>query len=154
MAATEGEPRTEEEQSFAIDLTFKRGYQLAANFGRPGVAELLVDEFPPMGDGLGPNPSRMLATAVGHCLASSFLFCVRKARVEVTGLAVRVEGTMVRNERGRLRIGEIRVRLSPGLRPGDRDRIGRCLEIFEDFCIVTQSVRHGVKVEVEVAPQP
>ncbi len=153
MAASEGTAPVEEGQSFALDLTFKEGYQFAVDYAQPGMGELLVDEFPPIGAGRGPNPSRMLATAVGHCLASSFLFCVRKARVEVTGLAVRVEGAMVRNERGRLRIGEIKVRLSPSLRPGDRDRIGRCLELFEDFCIVTQSVRHGVNVAVDVTPQ-
>ncbi len=35
----------------------------------------------------------------------------------------------------------------------DKDRIGRCLELFEDFCVVTASVRKGVEVEVQVVPQ-
>ncbi len=143
----------EETRPFALDLTFKSGYEFTVDFAQPGIAELLVDEFPPIGAGRGPNPSRMLAVAVGHCLASSFLFCVRKARVEIAAMAVRVDGTMIRNEKGRLRIGGLKVRLAPQVRPEDRDRIGRCLELFEDFCIVTQSVRHGVNVEVEVAPQ-
>jgi hypothetical protein len=29
--------------------------------------------------------------------------------------------------------------------------MGRCLEMFEDFCIVGQSVRQGIDVGVEVA---
>lgn len=32
----------------------------------------------------------------------------------------------------------------------DRERMKRCLDIFEDFCIVTQSVRKGVDVKVEL----
>jgi hypothetical protein len=28
----------------------------------------------------------------------------------------------------------------------------RCLELFEDFCVVTQSVRAGINVEVDVEP--
>ena len=143
----------EEPRTFALDLTFKDGYEFVVDFARSGVAPFLVDEQPPIGAGRGPNPARLLATAVGHCLASSFLFCVRKSRVDVTAMAVRVEGTMMRNERGRLRIGGLRVRLAPGIRAEDRERLGRCLELFEDFCVVTQSVRAGLDVQVEVAPQ-
>ena len=65
-------------------------------------------------------------------------------------LRTRVEGTLVRNDQGRLRIGGIRVRLEPDVAPELRDRMGRCLELFEDFCIVTQSVRDGIDVQVEV----
>ncbi len=118
MPVTEKPGQAEEAGSFALSLTFKGGYQFTVDFAQPGVAPLLVDEHPPIGAGAGPNPARMLATAVGHCLASSFLFCVRKARIEPTGLAVRVEGAMVRNQRGRLRIGELKVRLAPELKPG------------------------------------
>jgi organic hydroperoxide reductase OsmC/OhrA len=143
----------EEPRPFALDLTFKDGYEFAVDFGRPGLTPLVVDEQPPIGAGRGPNPARLLATAVGHCLASSFLFCVRKSRIDVTAMTVHVEGVTVRNERGRLRVGGLRVRLAPGVRAEDRERLARCLEIFEDFCIVTQSVRGGLDVQVEVAPQ-
>lgn len=146
--------KREEPGTFGLNLSFKDGYEFAVDFQQPGVPELVVDEHPPIGAGRGPSPARMLATAVGHCLASSFLFCVRKTRLEIRAFAVRVEGTMVRNERGRLRIGELRVRLAPEVRAADRERIGRCLELFEDFCIVIQSVRGGLKVDVEVVPQP
>ena len=61
---------------------------------------------------------------------------------------------MVRNQRGRLRIGELKVRLAPEVRPEDRERIARCLELFEDFCIVTQSVRQGIAIDVQVEGVP
>jgi len=146
--------KREASETFGLTLAFTHGYEFTVDFAQPGVSELVVDEHPPLGAGRGPSPARMLATAVGHCLASSFLFCVRKARVDVQGFTVRVDGTMVRNQRGRLRIGELKVRLAPDVRAEDRERIGRCLELFEDFCIVTQSVREGLKVEVEVVLQP
>lgn len=40
------------------------------------------------------------------------------------------------------------------LRPEDGERIGRCLELFEDLCVVTQSVRTGIDVQVAVEPKP
>ena len=143
----------EEPRAFALDLTLKDGYEFTVDFARAGLEPLVVDEQPPIGVGHGPNPARLLATAVGHCLASSFLFCVKKSRIDVTTLTVHVEGTIVRNPRGRLRLGGLEVRLAPSIRAEDRGRLGRCLEIFEDFCIVTQSVRDGLDVRVEVAPQ-
>jgi hypothetical protein len=30
--------------------------------------------------------------------------------------------------------------------------VGRCLDLFEDFCIVTESVRKGIDVQVKVVP--
>ena len=47
------------------------------------------------------------------------------------------------------------VKLHPDVAAGDVERMSRCLGLFEDFCIVTQSVRDGVDVQVEVAaPAP
>jgi len=76
-----------------------------------------------------------MAAAVGHCLSASALYCLRKARIPVTGMRTVVEGSFVRNERSRLRIGGIKVTIQPEVSAADQDRMGRCLEIFEDFCV-------------------
>src|SRR5690606_4222836 len=91
-----------------------------------------------------------LAAAVGNCMSASLKYCLDRSRVELQDLRVRVEGSIARNERGRFRIAAMRVRLEPTLAEQDLDRIGRCLEIFEDFCIVGQSVRQGIDIEVDV----
>lgn len=144
------------DERFALTLTLREGFQFAAAFDDPNVPELVLDEPPPLGEGRGPNAARILAAAVGNCLGASLLFCLRRARIEVRELRVGVEGALVRNERGRLRIGEIRVQLQPEVPAEQRARMGRCLDIFEDFCIVTESVRRGidVRVAVEVAEAP
>ena len=36
--------------------------------------------------------------------------------------------------------------------PAEQRRMRRCLELFEDFCVVTQSVRSGSEVDVAVEP--
>ena len=132
------------EGSFSVELEQIGNYRFRADFGN---SELFVDEPPPLGEGSGPNASRVLATAVANCLSASLIFCLEKFRNEVEGLKTRATGTLVRNEKGRLRIGrmDVEIRLD-----GDYDHVDRCLAQFEDFCVVTASVRQGIPVGVKV----
>jgi uncharacterized OsmC-like protein len=141
-----------EGQPFEVTLDLKSGYEFQVDFQQASVPVLVVDEPPPLGEGHGPNPARLLAASVANCLAASLLFCLRRSRIEVQGLRATVRGAIVRNERGRLRIDALQVSIQPEVLPEDRDRMGRCLDIFEDFCIVTQSVRDGFDVKVNVEP--
>lgn len=140
----------EQHGEFAVSVRLRHDYECNVTFHDSPAPDITVDEHPPIGAGAGPNPARMLAASVGHCLGSSLLFCLRRARVDVQGLEVSVRGRLARNERGRLRVGELSVSLAPEVAEADRERMGRCLEIFEDFCIVTGSVRQGIDVKVEV----
>lgn len=140
------------DESFQISLTLREGYEMSADFGLPGVEPLLFDEPAPLGAGHGPNAARVLASAVGNCLAASLLFCLRKARVDVQELRATVTGTMARNERGRLRITGLRVRLEPVVPADQHDRMARCVELYEDFCLVSQSVRQGIDITADVHP--
>jgi uncharacterized OsmC-like protein len=67
-------------------------------------------------------------------------------------LGVRVDGTTARNDAGRFGVTGLNVRLSPTATAADRERINRCVALFEDLCIVTGSVRQGIAVHVEVTP--
>jgi uncharacterized OsmC-like protein len=137
-------------ERFALQLTLEEGYQFRVRFDRDDLSPLVVDELPPLGAGAGPNPVRLLATAVGHCLAASLTYCLGRSRVALQGLTVDVEGTLVRNEQGRLRVSELRVTLAPDVDAEALPRLQRCRELFEQFCIVTESVRHGIDVQVNV----
>lgn len=137
-------------ESFAVTLHRNDNYRFNVDFGLENVPSLETDELPPLGEAAGPNPARLLAAAVGNCLAASLLFCLNKSRLEVKDLAVRVEGSYARNEKGRLRIEGLSVILEPELADGLDGRLDRCTYLFEEFCIVTQSVRDGLNINVEV----
>jgi uncharacterized OsmC-like protein len=139
-------------REFSIELRLEEEYRFTVDFGGAGMERLQVDEPEPLGGGAGPNAVRLLGAAIGNCLAASLLFCLQRSRVAVAGLKATVEGTMVRNEQGHYRVGSVTVRLQPGIAAEDRSRIERCLGIYEDFCVVTQSVRDGLQVEVTVEP--
>jgi organic hydroperoxide reductase OsmC/OhrA len=140
------------QHGFTVTLERVDGYEFRVDAHDIGVRGLTVDEAPPLGAGEGLNPTRMLGAAVGHCLAASLLFCLTKAKIDVGGVNVSVNGAVERNERGRLRITRIDVTLRPQVSAEDALRVSRCSAIFDDYCIVTQSVRRGVEVNWTVEP--
>ena len=140
------------EPGFSLTLDRLERYRFDARFDDDAWPALRLDEPEPLGEGTGPNASRVLAAAIGNCLSASLVFCLEKARVPVGDVTARVEGHFTRNERGRMRIGGIKVTIQPRVDGIPRSRLARCMELFEDFCVVTQSVRDGIDVQVEVEP--
>jgi organic hydroperoxide reductase OsmC/OhrA len=139
-----------EEQTCETRIEMLQDYQFKVSFSREGLEPLMMDEPQPVGKGQYPNAGLLIAAATGNCLASSLSFCLRRARVEVKGMTAVVRTTIERNKKGRLRITEIHVELKPVV--GNLKKFDICKDIFEDFCIVTQSVRKGIPVKVDVSP--
>ena len=139
-----------EQEVFITKLDRVKDYQFKVEFDLPGMQELVTDEPEPVGKNSGPNASRLLSAAVGNCLSSSLVFCLSKGRVDVGDLKTSVETVMRRNEKGRWRITALKVKLHPVIREVDVSRSQRCLGLFEDFCIVTESVRKGIEVDVDI----
>lgn len=139
-----------DEKEFTLTLSLEEGFKFDTEFDGEKMANLLFDEPPPLGGAEGPNAARVLGAAVGNCLSASLLFCLKKARVDVTGMRTEVTGKIVRNEKGRFRVEKISTRLVTGVPPEQQERVARCLDVFEDFCIVSASVRQGIDVDVEV----
>ena len=134
-----------------ILLQQQADYRFAVQFDGTAIAPLTTDEPPPLGGGAGPNPARLLGAAVANCLAASLLFALRKFGNEPGPLQAIAEVALVRNSQGRLRIPRIAVELRLGVAWGSLVHADRALAQFEDFCIVTQSVRQGIEVDVQVA---
>lgn len=134
---------------FKVSLELLENYVFKVDFGEFG--DIITDEAPPLGNGEGPGPSRLVAAAVGNCLCASLLFSLRKLKDKPTGVRAEVVGNLERQD-GRWRIGHLQVRLhieDPEL----LEHLPQALAQFEDFCIVTQSIRQGIPVDVEVVNQ-
>jgi organic hydroperoxide reductase OsmC/OhrA len=142
-----------EEGRFTIHLEQQEGFKTTVKFDWAQVPDLLLDEPPPLGEKAGPNPSRMLAVAAANCLGSSLLFCVFKEVPPANCLRVEATCILVRNEKKRLRIGGLEVRLIVADVVKEAPRFPRCKELFEDFCVVTASIRQGIPVQVTVLDQ-
>jgi uncharacterized OsmC-like protein len=135
---------------FTIEIDQIEDYAFRVRFDKDQFAPLSMDEPPPLGKDSGPNASRILAAAVGNCLSASLLFCARKGRMEIGPIHTRVRAQLTRNERGRWRVARIQAEIDPRIPPAERENAMRCLDLFEDYCVVTASVRQGIPVEVSV----
>jgi uncharacterized OsmC-like protein len=142
-----------DERTYHTTLRLARDYQFVAEFPDLSTtpAPLVLDEPAPLGGDRGPNAAALLGAAIGDCLAASLAFCLHKSRVNMDHLEAEVVTHVGRNERGNLRITGVDVELRPEVDEADTPRLERCERLFEDFCIVTESVRHGIPVNIHVA---
>ena len=139
-----------EPNTVRLHLEQDTAYGFRIRFDAATMPELLSDEGAPLGEGRGPNPADLLLAGVANCLGASLLFALRKFKNAPAPIKVEIEADKVRNEAGRWRIPKARVRILLADSAASFEHFERILGQFEQFCIVTQSVREGVEVEVEV----
>jgi organic hydroperoxide reductase OsmC/OhrA len=135
---------------FTIELVQQTDYRFEVRFDSPAVPALITDEAPPLGHDAGPNPSRLLLLAVANCLSASLLFALRKFKSEPGPLRTSATASLMRNEQNRMRVKHIHVDIHLGVASTELNQLDRALAQFEDFCIVTQSVRAAIPVDVRV----
>lgn len=139
-----------EERTHHVTVRLAQGYGFVAEFPDiPGAVPIHFDEPAPLGAGAAPSAAAVLGAAIGNCLAASLTFCLRRARFDVTNLEADVTTRVIKNEKGRFRIHDVEVQLRPTI--AGTGSFERCADLFEDFCIVTASVQHGIPVRVQLA---
>lgn len=135
-----------EHNQFSVKMELLENYLFKVDFGDFG--DVLTDEPPPLGNGEGPNPARLVAAAVGNCLCASLLFALRKQKDNPGAIQATVSGHLERQD-GLWRIGGMEVVMQVD-NPASLPHLPQALEQFEAFCIVTQSIRSGIPITVNV----
>ena len=138
------------ERSVETKLKLIEGYKFDVNFDVDYLPNLVADEPKPIGEGSGPNAPRLLAAAVGQCMSSSLIYCLKKARIPINNIETTVKTNLFKNEKGRTRIKNIDIQILLEINEEHKSRLNRCLTIFEEYCTVTQSIRNGIQVNVKV----
>jgi organic hydroperoxide reductase OsmC/OhrA len=135
---------------FTIELVQQTDYRFEARFDSPAVPPLTTDEAPPLGHDTGPNPARLLLLAVTNCLTASLLFALRKFKSDPGRLHSSATASLARNAQNRMRVQRMRVDIHLGVAAAELPQLDRALAQFEEFCVVTQSVRVAIPVDVRV----
>lgn len=139
-----------ESPDIRLTLEQEGPYAFRVSFQGTDLDAMLTDEPAPLGEGRGPNPSALMLSGVVNCLASSLLFALRKFKNAPGPLHAEIVARKERNAEGRWRIPRAEVTLRLSDKAADLEHFERVLAQFEQFCIVTQSVREGVEVGVRV----
>ena len=139
-----------EEARFTLTLEHLEDYEFKVKFDKKILDDMIVDEPPPLGGLAGPNPSRLLAVSAANCLSASLLYCINRGDVPPASVTTEATVTIVRNEKKRLRIGRMDVSLQMSEQLSEAPKTKRCMNLFEDFCVVTDSIRKGIPVGIEV----
>jgi uncharacterized OsmC-like protein len=148
-------PQKSEEKSSISDnkITLEKvgAYRFKITFPDAEKTTLMMDEPPPLGELNGPNAARVLAASVLNCLSASLVFCLSKSKITVNNMKAEAEPIVERNKEGYWRVTRVNVSLHPELEGNpDQTRVKRCLDVFENYCVVTGAVRNGLTVDVSV----
>ena len=139
-----------EDGTFSLSMRQIKDFEFETSFDWEHLPPMILDEPEPIGHRKGPNASRLLGAAVGNCLSASLLFCLQKSRVSIDGMQTDIQGHITRNEKGRMRVTQIDVNIVLEIPGDDHVRVSRCIGLFEDYCVVTGSVRKAIDVNVTV----
>ncbi|MHA1194521.1 MAG: OsmC family protein [Promethearchaeota archaeon] len=141
-----------EEFSSKVNISLEKEMIFKCDLGDIKVADCYIDESNVKEiDMLGPNPTKLLGMAILGCLSASFIFCIKKRNLTLNNL--KAEGTVIisRNNKGFLRVKKIDVKINTKINyPETLKRAKLCKKMFENYCTITQSVRNGINVNVDI----
>ena len=139
-----------ENDSIRLVLEQEGPYAFRIEFDGTTLEALHTDEPAPLGAGAGPNPSALLLAGVANCLAASLVFALRKFKNTPRPIRAEITANKERNAEGRWRIPRAQVVITLADKAASLEHFERVLAQFEQFCIVTQSVRDGIEVDVAI----
>jgi uncharacterized OsmC-like protein len=138
------------EDPITVVLEQEEDFAFRIRFEGLDVPDVLSDEAEPLGHDGGPNPARLLLAGIANCLSASLLFALRKHRNAPGRLRASITAVPTRNAQGRWRIPRVDATLQLPDANADYQHLERVLDTFEEYCLVTQSVREGIDVQVTV----
>jgi organic hydroperoxide reductase OsmC/OhrA len=135
-----------------VGITLEKEMIFSCDLGDLNVKDCYIDDtHKDEVDMLGPNPSRLLGLALLGCLSASFIFCLKKKNLTLDDLNATAELTIARNKKGFWRVMKVDVDINMEISdPATRKRADQCKKMFEQYCVVTQAVREGINVEVNL----
>ncbi len=134
---------------FEADIWWQ--HQLKFKAKMDGYHEAEMDELDPHGTDSAPNPADYLLLAVGGCLSSSFIYSISKFDISLKKMHAKVRGKYTRvDERVRIERVDVVLDIEPSTEQDLKEIEAWCIDVFRNFCIISESIRKGLPIGVTV----
>ena len=147
------------EENTKVSIRLKKEMILELQNTYKNLDSLLIDEtLDDKIEKVGPDAASLLGMAVVSCLSASFIFCLEKRNLTLEDLEANAEISFKEPKKGYKRVDSINVKIIPKTNdPEVLKRVKQCIKeikgghmFFEESCIITPSVREGIKIQVDV----
>jgi uncharacterized OsmC-like protein len=141
-----------DEYKFEVGISLEKEMIFKCDYGQINMSDLFIDEqHKKSKEKIGPNPSKLLALSVLGCISASFAFCLQKKNFSLSDFEGKAFIISRRNEKGLWRIKKIKIELHPKIdTPKMRERADQCQKFFEQFCIISESIKEGIDIETNL----
>ncbi|MDX1797298.1 MAG: OsmC family protein [Candidatus Lokiarchaeia archaeon] len=137
-----------DEYKSEVSISLDEEMIFKCDLGQIKMKDLFIDEqHKKSKEKIGPNPSKLLALSILGCMSASFVFCLQKKDFSLSDFKGKAFITSKRNEKGLWRIKQIKLELHPKIdTPKMRERADQCQKFFEQFCIISESLKEGIEI--------
>lgn len=135
-----------------VGLKLEEQMLFKCDLGQIKMHNLYIDERKKKrNDKIGPSPVKLLALSVLSCLLASFEFCLEKKNLELSDLEGKAEIIIARDKKNFWRVKKIDIDILPKIdNPEMRKRVDQCKRLFEQYCIISESLRKGIEINVNL----
>lgn len=134
-----------------ITLNYHGKQQFKANARH--FKEVIIDEPESFhGDDQGPSPIEYFLIGTGSCIASSLIYCLNKHNVKFSNYKAIVEGKLKhKGPKLLLKLVKISIQIKFDLdNQISKDKAEYCKSIFQSHCPLSDSIMHGVPIELQI----
>ncbi|MGV9173528.1 MAG: OsmC family protein [Promethearchaeia archaeon] len=106
------------------------------------------------GTNKGPSPVEYFLLGIGGCMASTFVFCCQKNEIEIHDISITIDGQLTHREdrENLLQFQKIEgyIMFIPKHGEQNKQAIKQCINDFQKYCVVSNSLRQGIPLSVNV----
>ena len=138
-------------EKVGVELEYLGGLDFKVKFAHGALDDLVIagSRVPP--EQMEGVSRKLLAASIAYCTTGWLFTLLKKTRVDVAALRSKAEVIMAKDESGRDFVDEIGLEVQVEVPDEDLIAFERCKAIVERGCLITRSLRKGIRVTASIS---